>query len=229
MMRLMLLGGPGAGKGTQAQKLIKHFKIPQISTGDMLRTEIKKETQLGQTAQKIMSSGQLLPDDIIIDLVRHRLTQSDCDQGYLFDCFPRTIVQAEALKHAHIKIDHVVEIVVPDDEIIKRISGRRVHEASGRTYHIAYNPPLEKDIDDITQEPLILREDDKEATIIERIAVYKEQTQPLVDYYEKWSQSDDKLAPLFHKVKGMGGVEEIYQSIITKVTLEKENMSQPGW
>ncbi|HAU1151486.1 TPA: adenylate kinase [Legionella pneumophila] len=214
-MRLMLLGGPGAGKGTQASLLINRFKIPQISTGDMLRAAIAKGTPLGLSAKKIMESGGLVSDDIIIGLVKERLKNSDCDRGFLFDGFPRTLVQAEALKDAGIHLDHVIEIAVDDEEIIERISGRRIHQPSGRVYHVVNQPPKNPGVDDITGEPLIQRDDDKEETIRRRLQVYHSQTAPLVQYYKEWAESGSKEAPKFHTISGTGTVEQIFDNIIT--------------
>lgn len=218
-MRLMLLGGPGAGKGTQALKLIDYFKIPQISTGDMLRSAIAAGTALGLSAKKIMDAGQLVSDEIIIDLVKERLQQDDCHNGFLFDGFPRTIPQADALKDANIKLDHVIEIAVPDEEIISRISGRRVHVASGRVYHIKFQPPLKEGLDDVTGEPLEQRADDSEETIRRRLAVYHQQTEPLVHYYQEWAKSKDPVAPQFHRVSGIGSVDSIFQDILRCINL----------
>jgi adenylate kinase len=207
-MRLILLGPPGAGKGTQAAFVTEAFSIPQISTGDMLRAAVKAGTPLGMQAKKIMDSGQLVSDDLIIGLVKDRLKQPDCGQGYLFDGFPRTIPQADALKDANIGLDFVVEIEVPESDIIERMSGRRVHPASGRSYHLRFNPPKHPGVDDITGEPLVQREDDREATVSHRLAVYRDQTSPLVSYYAKWAESDPK-APRYRKISGVGSVEEI--------------------
>ncbi|HAT1772932.1 TPA: adenylate kinase [Legionella pneumophila] len=214
-MRLMLLGGPGAGKGTQASLLINRYKIPQISTGDMLRAAIAKGTPLGLSAKKIMESGGLVSDDIIIGLVKERLKNSDCDRGFLFDGFPRTLVQAEALKEAGIHLDHVIEIVVDDEEIIERISGRRIHQPSGRVYHVVNQPPKNPGVDDITGEPLIQRDDDKEETIRKRLQVYHSQTAPLVQYYKEWAESGSKEAPKFHTISGTGTVDQIFDNIVT--------------
>ncbi|HBC0466496.1 TPA: adenylate kinase [Legionella pneumophila subsp. fraseri] len=214
-MRLMLLGGPGAGKGTQASLLINRYKIPQISTGDMLRAAIAKGTPLGLSAKKIMESGGLVSDDIIIGLVKERLKNSDCDRGFLFDGFPRTLVQAEALKDAGIHLDHVIEIAVDDEEIIERISGRRIHQPSGRVYHVVNQPPKNAGLDDITGEPLIQRDDDKEETIRKRLQVYHSQTAPLVQYYKEWAESGSKKAPKFHTISGTGTVEQIFDNIVT--------------
>lgn len=214
-MRLMLLGGPGAGKGTQASLLINRYKIPQISTGDMLRAAIAKGTPLGLSAKKIMESGGLVSDDIIIGLVKERLKNSDCDRGFLFDGFPRTLVQAEALKDAGIHLDHVIEIAVDDEEIIERISGRRIHQPSGRVYHVVNQPPKNPGVDDITGEPLIQRDDDKEETIRKRLQVYHNQTAPLVQYYKELAESGSKEAPKFHTISGTGTVEQIFDNIVT--------------
>src|SRR3954467_7878784 len=194
-MRLILLGPPGAGKGTQANFIREKFAIPQISTGDMLRAAVKAGTPLGVAAKKVMDAGQLVSDDIIIGLVEERLKQPDCKPGYLFDGFPRTIPQAEAMKSAGVGLDYVLEIDVPDEEIITRMSGRRVHPASGRTYHVKFNPPKVQDKDDATGEPLVQRDDDKEDTVKKRLEVYRAQTRPLVDYYGKWATSGKPQAP----------------------------------
>ncbi|HUH40693.1 MAG TPA: adenylate kinase [Castellaniella sp.] len=214
-MRLILLGPPGAGKGTQAAFITEAFGIPQISTGDMLRAAVKAQTPLGVEAKKIMDSGGLVSDDIIIGLVHDRLRQDDCKAGYLFDGFPRTIPQADALKQAAITLDHVIEIAVPEDNIIERMSGRRVHLASGRTYHLSFNPPRREGLDDETGEPLIQRDDDREETVRHRLSVYREQTRPLVDYYSRWAQSGDPAAPRYSQVSGLGAVDEIRQRILT--------------
>ncbi len=208
-MRLILLGPPGAGKGTQAAFVTEVYGIPQISTGDMLRCAVKAGTPLGLAAKKVMDSGALCSDDIIIDLVLDRLKQPDCAHGYLFDGFPRTIPQAEAMKNALVRLDYVLEIDVPDAFIVERMSGRRVHPASGRTYHVKFNPPNVAGRDDVTGEPLIQRDDDKEETVLKRLAVYHQQTEPLVAYYDKWSASGDPNAPKYRKVDGMGPVEAI--------------------
>ena len=212
-MRLILLGAPGAGKGTQAKYICEKFSIPQISTGDMLRAAVKEGTPLGIEAKKIMDSGGLVSDDIIIGLVKDRLTQPDCAKGYLFDGFPRTIPQAQAMKDAGVPIDYVIEIDVPFDAIIERMSGRRVHVASGRTYHVSFNPPKVAGKDDVTGEDLIQRDDDKEATVRKRLDVYDAQTKPLVEYYSTWAKNGDvnaKIsAPKYQKVEGTGSVEEI--------------------
>ncbi|MDP4836358.1 MAG: adenylate kinase [Burkholderiales bacterium] len=211
-MRLILLGPPGAGKGTQAAYITEHFGIPQISTGDMLRAAVKAGTPLGIAAKKIMDSGGLVSDDIIIGLVQDRLTQPDCKKGYLFDGFPRTIPQADALKHAHVRLDFVVEIAVPEQDIIERMSGRRVHPASGRSYHIRFNPSKVAEQDDVTGEPLVQRDDDKEKTVKHRLNVYRDQTRPLIDYYSSWAESDS-AAPRYRKIEGVGSVDEIKANI----------------
>lgn len=212
-MRLMLLGGPGAGKGTQASLLMERYKIPQISTGDMLRAAIAAGSELGLSAKKIMESGGLVSDDIIIGLVKERLKSPDCDNGFLFDGFPRTIVQADALKQAELFLDYVIEIAVDDEEIIKRISGRRIHQPSGRVYHVLNQPPVNAGIDDLTNEPLIQREDDKEETVRKRLEVYHSQTAPLIAYYQSWAQEGTKGAPSFYRVEGTGSVEQIFKHI----------------
>ena len=208
-MRLILLGPPGAGKGTQANFIKEKFAIPQISTGDMLRAAVKAGTPLGVEAKKVMDAGGLVSDDIIIGLVKDRLQQDDCSSGYMFDGFPRTIPQADALKEAGVALDFVLEIDVPDEEIIERMSGRRVHVASGRTYHVKYNPPKVEGKDDVTGEPLIQRDDDAEETVRKRLEVYHSQTKPLVDYYTRWTESGDAGAPTVRKISGLGSVDEI--------------------
>ena len=208
-MRLILLGPPGAGKGTQATTICQHYGIPQISTGDMLRAAVKAGTPLGLAAKKVMDAGALVSDDIIIGLVKERIAQPDCANGFLFDGFPRTIPQAEAMKAAGVKLDVVLEIDVPDAAIVERMSGRRTHPASGRTYHVKYNPPKVADKDDVTGEPLIQRDDDKEDTVRKRLEVYQNQTRPLVAYYSAWAQSGDKTAPRYRKISGVGRVEDI--------------------
>ncbi len=212
-MRLILLGGPGAGKGTQAKFITEKFGIPQISTGDMLRQAIKEGTKLGLEAKKYMDAGDLVPDDVIIGLVKERIQQPDCEKGFLFDGFPRTIPQAEAMKEAGVKIDYVVDIYVPDEEIIKRMSGRRVHLPSGRTYHIVFNPPKVEGKDDVTGEPLIQRDDDKEETVKKRLEVYHAQTEPLVGFYKEWEASGDANAPKYVRIEGVGTVDEIRDKI----------------
>lgn len=211
-MRLILLGPPGAGKGTQAAFITEHYGIPQISTGDMLRAAVKAGTALGVAAKKIMDAGGLVSDDIIIGLVKNRLQQADCQTGYLFDGFPRTIPQADALKHAKVGLDFVVEFAVPEEEIIERISGRRVHPASGRSYHVRFNPPNVAEQDDQTGEPLVQRDDDKEQTVRHRLQVYRDQTRPLVDYYSAWALTDAS-APRYRKVQGVGSVDDIKHKI----------------
>ena len=208
-MRLILLGPPGAGKGTQARFICEAFAIPQISTGDILRAAVNAGTPLGLAAKKVMDSGRLVSDDIIIGLVNERLREPDCRNGYLFDGVPRTIPQADAMKNGGVALDRVLEIDVPDAAIIERMSGRRVHLASGRTYHVKYNPPKVPDRDDVTGEPLIQREDDREETVRERLAVYHEQTEPLIAYYKRWAASGDPRAPRYCAVDGMGSVEAI--------------------
>ena len=223
LMRLMLLGGPGAGKGTQALRLTKHFGIPQISTGDMLRASIAAGSELGLSAKKIMDSGQLVSDDIIIGLVKERLQQPDCCAGFLLDGFPRTIPQAAALKEAGIGIDHVIEIAVDDEEIVKRISGRRIHPLSGRVYHVHSHPPKQSGIDDETGEPLILRDDDREEIIRKRLGVYHDQTEPLIDYYQTWARQKDDRAPAFKQVLGQGSEDTIYQRILLAINDTENN------
>lgn len=210
-MRLILLGPPGAGKGTQAAFLSKTYGIPQISTGDMLRAAVKAGTPLGLAAKKVMDSGALVSDEIIIGLVQDRLTQPDCANGYLFDGFPRTIPQAQAMRDADVRIDVVLEIAVPDQDIIERMSGRRVHPASGRTYHVRFNPPRQPGLDDETGEPLIQRDDDREDTVRKRLEVYQQQTRPLVDYYGRWAAEGDQAAPRYERISGVGEVDEITQ------------------
>src|SRR5436190_1342794 len=217
-MRLILLGPPGAGKGTQANFIRQKFGIPQISTGDMLRAAVKAGTPLGVAAKKVMASGQLVSDDIIIGLVNERLKEPDCRNGYLFDGFPRTIPQAEAMKKAGVAIDYVLEIDVPDEEIVQRMSGRRVHPASGRTYHVKFNPPRVEGKDDTTGEPLIQRDDDREETVKKRLDVYRAQTRPLVDYYGRWAASGDARAPRFRKISGVGALEEIQRRVSAALT-----------
>jgi adenylate kinase len=208
-MRLILLGAPGAGKGTQANFIKEKFNIPQISTGDMLRAAVKAGTPLGIEAKKVMDAGGLVSDDIIIGLVKDRLKQPDCANGYLFDGFPRTIPQADAMKEAGVAIDYVLEIDVPDEAIIERMSGRRVHQPSGRTYHVKFNPPKVEGRDDVTGEELIQRDDDKEETVKKRLAVYHDQTEVLVGYYNKWAASGQPGAPKYRKIEGVGPVESI--------------------
>jgi len=208
-MRLILLGPPGAGKGTQATFIKEKFNIPQISTGDMLRAAVKAGTPLGLEAKKVMDAGGLVSDDIIIGLVKDRLKQPDCANGYLFDGFPRTIPQADAMKEAGVAIDYVLEIDVPDSAIIERMSGRRVHQPSGRTYHVKFNPPKSEGKDDVTGEELIQRDDDHEETVRKRLQVYHEQTEVLIDYYNKWAESGQPGAPQYRKISGVGPVETV--------------------
>ncbi len=212
-MRLILLGAPGAGKGTQANLIKEKFNIPQISTGDMLRAAVKAGTPLGLAAKKVMDEGKLVSDDIIINLVKERIKEADCANGFLFDGFPRTIPQAQAMKDAGVPIDYVVEVDVPDSEIIKRMSGRRVHPASGRTYHVVFNPPKVEGKDDVTGEELVQRPDDVEDTVIKRLNVYHEQTKPLVDYYSTWQKSGGANAPKVVHIPGVGSVENIRDQI----------------
>jgi adenylate kinase len=212
-MRVILLGAPGAGKGTQAQYICKEFGIPQISTGDMLRAAVKAETPLGLAAKEVMDAGRLVSDDIIIGLVKERLEQPDCANGCLFDGFPRTIPQAEALRDSGVNIDHVVEVAVDDEEIIDRMAGRRVHLASGRTYHIIYNPPKKDGFDDETGDPLIQRDDDQESVVRDRLSVYHEQTEPLIHFYSSWVKTDPEGAPTMNRIQGVGQVEEIRDEI----------------
>ena len=208
-MRLILLGAPGAGKGTQAAFICEQFAIPQISTGDMLRAAVKTGSALGLAAKKVMDSGALVGDDIIIGLVKERIAAPDCANGFLFDGFPRTIPQAEAMRDAGVKIDVVLEIDVPDAAIIERMSGRRVHAPSGRSYHVKFNPPRIAGRDDATGEELMQRDDDKEETVKKRLAVYQSQTRPLVEYYSRWDASGDPAAPRYRKIDGSGSVDDI--------------------
>lgn len=208
-MRLILLGAPGAGKGTQANFIKEKYNIPQISTGDMLRAAIKAGSELGLAAKKVMDSGQLVSDDIIIGLVKERLKEDDCVNGYLFDGFPRTVAQADAMKESDVAIDYVLEIDVPDDLIVERMSGRRTHQPSGRVYHTKFNPPKSEGVDDLTGEPLVQREDDKEETVLKRLAVYHNQTEVLLGYYDRWAQSGLPGAPKYRKLSGVGPVEQV--------------------
>ena len=212
-MRLILLGGPGAGKGTQATFITRKYAIPQISTGDMLRAAVKAGTPLGVAAKKVMDRGDLVSDEIIIGLVKERIKAPDCANGFLFDGFPRTIPQAEAMKKSGVRLEHVVDVSVPDAVIVERMSGRRCHLPSGRTYHMKYNPPKSDMKDDVTGEPLVQREDDKEDTVKKRLAVYHEQTEPLIEFYEKWRESGDAMAPKYHRVDGIGAVEEVRERV----------------
>jgi len=208
-MRLILLGAPGAGKGTQATFICQKYSIPQISTGDMLRAAVKAGSPLGLELKKVMDSGALVSDELIINLVKERIAQPDCAKGFLFDGFPRTIPQADAMKAAGVKLDYVLEIDVPFDAIIERMSGRRSHPASGRTYHVKFNPPKVANVDDVTGEPLVQRDDDKEDTVKNRLTVYSAQTRPLVEYYANWAKSDPAAAPKYRAISGTGGVDEI--------------------
>ena len=210
-MRLILLGAPGAGKGTQATFICQKYSSPQISTGDMLRAAVKAGTPIGIEAKKVMDSGALVSDDLIINLVKERISQRDCAQGFLFDGFPRTLPQADAMKAAGVKLDYVLEIDVPFEAIIERMSGRRSHTPSGRTYHVKYNPPKVEGKDDVTGEPLIQRDDDKEETVRKRLAVYSAQTRPLVTYYSDWAKAEPQLAPAYRAISGIGTVEDITQ------------------
>ncbi|WP_110690688.1 adenylate kinase [Salinicola endophyticus] len=213
-MRLILLGAPGAGKGTQAQFICEHFHIPQISTGDMLRAAVKEGSELGIKVKETMNSGSLVSDDLIIALVKERIAQPDCVNGFLFDGFPRTLPQADAMKDAGIKLDHVVEIAVDDEEIVKRLAGRRVHPDSGRVYHLEYKPPREPGKDDVTGEPLIQRDDDSEKTVRHRLSVYHDQTAPLIGYYQEWAAEAPEAAPAYHRIAGVGSVDDIRARVI---------------
>jgi adenylate kinase len=208
-MRLILLGGPGAGKGTQATFITQRYGIPQISTGDMLRAAVKAGSELGLAAKKVMDRGELVSDEIIIGLVKERIKAPDSARGFLFDGFPRTIPQAEAMKAAGVPIEHVEDIYVSDETIDERMSGRRAHLASGRTYHVKFNPPKREGVDDVTAEPLVQRDDDKEETVKKRLAVYHQQTEPLIAYYQKWAATGDARAPKYHRIDGLGKVEEV--------------------
>ncbi len=220
-MRLILLGGPGAGKGTQATFIKEKFNIPQISTGDMLRAAVKAGTKLGLEAKGHMDAGGLVPDAVIIGLVKERIKEADCQKGFLFDGFPRTIPQADAMKEAGVALDAVVDINVDDAEIIKRMSGRRAHLASGRTYHVIFNPPKVAGKDDVTGEPLVQRDDDKEETVRKRLEVYHNQTEPLIDYYKKWQATGDKAAPKYVRVEGIGKVEQIRDKVFAALATIK--------
>lgn len=212
-MRIIFLGPPGAGKGTQAQFIAEYFHIPKISTGDMLRKAVEMQTPFGQQVKRIMASGELVPDDVIIGLVKERIAQPDCANGFLLDGFPRTTTQANALRAQQIKVDDVIELSVPDEEIIERMSGRLVHPASGRVYHRKYQPPKVAGKDDVTGEPLIQREDDREETVKQRLKVYHQQTSPLIAYYQQWAKSQDALAPKFFSVSGTGNMDQVREEI----------------
>ncbi|HBC33121.1 MAG TPA: adenylate kinase [Marinobacter adhaerens] len=216
-MRIILLGAPGAGKGTQAQFLMNKYGIPQISTGDMLRSAIKEGSEMGLAAKQVMDAGQLVSDDIIIGLVKERIAKEDCSKGFLLDGFPRTIPQAEALKDQGIAIDYVVEIAVDDEEIVSRLSGRRVHEGSGRIYHVKYDPPKVEGKDDQTGEPLVQREDDKEETVRKRLKIYHDQTAPLVGYYQDWASKEPAAAPKYVRVEGVGSLDSIRDQILSEL------------
>lgn len=217
-MKLILLGGPGAGKGTQAAFITEKFGIPQISTGDMLRAAVKSGSPMGIEAKKVMDSGSLVSDDIILGLIAERLKQPDCANGFLFDGFPRTLPQAEALRAQGVELDYVLEIDVSDEEIIRRMSGRRVHTGSGRTYHVVFNPPKVDGKDDVTGETLIQRDDDKEETVKKRLGVYHSQTQPLIEYYSKWSAGGAKGAPKHRRVSGIGSLESIKAAVFAALS-----------
>ena len=212
-MRLILLGPPGAGKGTQAAKICARYGITQISTGDMLRAAIRAGTELGLAAKKVMDAGGLVSDDLIIAMVKERIAQPDCEKGFLFDGFPRTIPQADAMKAAGVMLDAVVEIDVPEQDIVERMSGRRAHLPSGRTYHVKFNPPKVEGVDDVTGEPLVQRDDDREETVRKRLAVYQSQTRPLVDYYSAWAAGGEAGAPRYSRVAGVGAVDDITASV----------------
>ncbi|OMH38208.1 adenylate kinase [Motiliproteus sp. MSK22-1] len=216
-MRIILLGAPGAGKGTQAQYITEKYNIPQISTGDMLRAAVKAGTPLGKQAKEVMDAGQLVSDEIIIGLVKERIAEADCANGFLFDGFPRTIPQADALKEAGVKIDSVVEIDVADEEIVKRMSGRRVHPGSGRTYHVIFNQPKVEGKDDVTGEDLVQRADDNEATVRDRLKVYHDQTAPLINYYKEWADQDADAAPAYKYIAGVGSVEDIRDAVFAQL------------
>lgn len=217
-MKLILLGGPGAGKGTQAAFITEKYGIPQISTGDMLRAAVKAGTPMGLAAKKVMDAGGLVSDDIILGLIGERLKQPDCEKGFLFDGFPRTIPQAEAMRTQGVELDYVLEIDVSDEEIIKRMSGRRVHPGSGRTYHVVFNPPKVEGKDDATGEPLIQRDDDKEETVRKRLSAYHSQTKPLTDFYSRWADTGAKGAPKYRKVSGVGSLDAIKSALFAALS-----------
>lgn len=217
-MRIILLGAPGAGKGTQAQFITEKFGIPQISTGDMLRAAVRAGTPLGVQAKDIMAAGKLVSDDLIIALVKERIAEPDCENGFLFDGFPRTIPQAQALLDADVDIDHVLEIAVEDEEIVKRLSGRRVHEGSGRVYHLAHKPPTTEGVDDVTGEPLVQRADDTEETVRNRLSIYHEQTAPLVGFYHELAQRAPDSAPKYNKVEGVGSLDDIREKVLSALS-----------
>ena len=214
-MRIIILGPPGAGKGTQATLLCEHFSIPKISTGDMLRSAIRANHPVGMRAKEIIDRGELISDDIIVELVRDRIKQDDCRLGFLLDGFPRTLPQADALRKVGVKIDYVVEFKVDDEVIVQRMQGRRVHEGSGRTYHIEANPPRHAGKDDITGDDLVQRIDDKPETVLKRLGVYHKQTEPLIAFYRGWAQSGDEMAPAFYCVSGLGEVEDVYRQVVS--------------
>ena len=222
-MRILLLGLPGAGKGTQAQFLVSRYGIPQIATGDMLRAAVKAGTPLGLEAKQYMDRGALVPDPLVIELVKERVKKADAARGFISDGFPRTLAQAEALREAGIDIDYLVELAVDDEDILRRMSGRWVHPGSGRSYHVDFNPPKAAGVDDVTGEPLVQRPDDKEETVRKRIATYHSQTKPLVDYYRKWSESGDLHAPRYVRVPGKGSVEEIRDRIVAALESAPKN------
>jgi len=216
-VRIILLGAPGAGKGTQAKFITEKFNIPQISTGDMLRAAVKAGTPVGLAAKQVMDSGKLVSDDIMLELVKERLQQPDCHNGFLFDGFPRTLPQAEAVRAQHIPLDYVIEIAVEDEEIVKRLSGRRVHPGSGRVYHLQFHPPLQAGKDDVTQEPLVQREDDREETIRKRLQIYQEQTKPLIKYYGDWANSGDPQAPRYIRINGHQATNDVREQIFASL------------
>ena len=219
-MRVVLLGGPGAGKGTQAAFIAGRYGIPQISTGDMLRAAIRSDSELGAGAKVLMDAGRLVPDEIIVGLVEERITASDCANGFLLDGFPRTIPQAEAMRARQLRIDAVVDIQVPEDRIIERMSGRRVHPGSGRTYHVRFNPPATEGLDDVTGEALIQRDDDRESTVRHRLEVYHEQTAPIIEYYRQWEKDDPRSAPRVARIDGLGTLEEVRERVFAALDRE---------